>query len=76
MSTYENKLLTLSDGYQYIVLDNTEYNWTNYAVVNEVVNGKLGSNITLYRIVETDRVPLFVLETNLDIIETVLSKMV
>ena len=72
---YEDKLLTLSNGYQYVVLDRVDYEEKSYALVNEVVDGHLGSNATIYRIEPTAGMPVFIKETNLKILESVLAKL-
>lgn len=72
---YSNKLITLSDGYQYVVIDQTEYKGNKYAIVNEIKDGKLGSNITLFRVETVFNMPRFIEEKNLDIVETILAKL-
>ena len=72
---YTNKIITLSDGYQYVILEETVYNGKNYALANDIVNGKLGENITLYRVEYLNNEPNFIVEQDLDVVETVLSKL-
>ena len=74
-TNYKNKLITLSDGYQYVVLSEAEYKGKRYALVNDIVNDNLGPNMTIFRLEEFNDELNFVVEQNLDIVETILSKM-
>jgi len=74
MKEYENKLITLSDGYKYVILGSVEYEGKKYALANEVVNNDLGDNLTIFRIDGDASNPTFVVERDLTVIEQV-SKM-
>lgn len=72
---YMDKLITLSNGIQYIIMENTEFQGTKYVLANEVEEEKLGPIITLFRVEEQDNKVRFVEEPDLAITETVLEKM-
>ncbi len=61
-----DKLLTLGDGKQYVVMTHTEYNGKLYVVVNDVVNGnQLGKNKLLFRVEDPYGHPRFEREENM-----------
>lgn len=74
-NNYSDKLITLSDGYQYVILEELVYEGKNYALANDVVNGRLGQNMTLYRVEYLNDEPNFIAEQNLDIVQNVLTKL-
>ena len=81
IDTLKDRMITLTDGYQYVILDQTEYNNEIYVAAHDVEDGKLGSDVTLYRVETTDKLEpniesmRFIEEKDLDKIETVLSKL-
>ncbi len=72
---YMDKLITLSNGIQYIVIENTEFQGAKYVLANEVEEEKLGPIVTLFRVEEHDDKVRFIEEPDLTITETVLEKM-
>ena len=72
---YMNKLITLSTGIQYVILDNTKYAGKDYVLANEVENGNLGSIVTLFKIEQSDDCTKFIEEDDLSVTESVLAKM-
>ena len=72
---YEDKLITLSDGYKYVILDKTELDGKKYVLADEIIDGRLASNITLYRVEYANDVPHFIEEQDLSVVETVLVKL-
>lgn len=72
---YENKLITLSDGYQYVVLEKINLDGKEYVLANEVEDGDLGENVTIFEVKVTDKGIIFNEEKNIEIAETVLAKM-
>lgn len=72
---YEGKMLTLSTGLKYATLEETEYNGKTYVLANEVVDGQLGTDVTLFRVDIIDNEPNFIEEQDLSIAELVLKKM-
>lgn len=74
-TNYRNKLITLSDGDQYVILSEAKYKGNIYALAHDVVDNKLGSNMTLFRLENINGELNFVIERNLDVVGTVLSSM-
>ena len=72
---YKGKMITLSTGIKYAILEQTEYDGKTYVLANEIVDGKLGTDITLFRVDMIDNEPNFVEEQDLSIAELVLNKM-
>ncbi len=72
---YRNKLITLSDGDQYVVLKEAEYKGKRYALANDVIDNDLGPNMTMFRLEEIDNKLSFIVERDLGIVEKLLSKM-
>lgn len=73
---YINKLITMSDDNQYVILDEIQYDGNTYALANEVIDDNLGSDITLFRVEKADEEPNFTIETNLELVQQVLLNMV
>ena len=60
-----NKLITLSNGTQWVVMQHTEYNGKLYVLVNDVINGtQLGKNKVLFRVEDPYGNPRFEDEEN------------
>ncbi|MBP3841123.1 MAG: hypothetical protein IK997_03230 [Bacilli bacterium] len=74
-TNYRNKLITMSDGEQYVVLSEASYKGKTYALANDIINNNLGSNMTLFRIEDLNGELNFVIERDLDIVSTILTKM-
>lgn len=72
---YMNKLITMSDDNQYVILDEIQYDGNTYALANEVIDDNLGSDITLFRVERINGKFNFIVETNLDIVQQVLLNM-
>ena len=72
---YMNKLITMSDDNQYVILDEIQYDGNTYALANEVIDDNLGSDITLFRVERINGEFNFIVETNLDIVQQVLLNM-
>lgn len=72
---YRNKLITLSDGDQYVVLKEAEYKGKRYALANDVIDNDLGPNMTMFRLEEIDNKLSFIVERDLGIVEKLLTKM-
>lgn len=74
-TNYRNKLITMSDGEQYVVLSEANYKGKTYALVNDIVNNNLGSNMTLFRVENLNGELNFIIERDMDIVGTILTKM-
>lgn len=72
---YRGKMITLTDGLKYATLEQTEYNGKIYVLANEIVDGDLGENITLFRVDIVNGEPNFVVETDFSVAEEVLKKL-
>ena len=72
---YRNKLITLSDGDQYVVLKEAEYKGKRYALANDVINNDLGPNMTMFRLEVIDDKLSFIVERDMGIVEKLLTKM-
>ena len=71
-----DKLITLGDNTQVVILQHTMYEGNIYVLANEVINGtQLGEEKTLYRVENPDGNPRFVPEANLWTCSKVLWKM-
>jgi hypothetical protein len=74
-TNYKNKLITMSDGEQYVVLSEANYKGKTYALANDIVNNNLGSNMTLFRVENLNGELNFIIERDMDIVGTILTKM-
>ena len=74
-TNYRNKLITMSDGEQYVVLSEANYKGKTYALANDIVNNNLGSNMTLFRVENLNGELNFIIERDMDIVGTILTKM-
>lgn len=74
-TNYRNKLITMSDGEQYVVLSEANYKGKTYALANDIVNNNLGPNMTLFRIENLNGELNFIIERDIDIVGTILTKM-
>ncbi len=72
---YRNKLITLSDGDQYVVLKEAEYKGKRYALANDVIDNDLGPNMTIFRLEVINDQLNFIIERDLEIVEKLLTKM-
>lgn len=72
---YRNKLITLSDGDQYVVLKEAEYKGKRYALANDVIDNDLGPNMTIFRLEVINEQLNFIIERDLEIVEKLLTKM-
>jgi len=72
---YMDKLITLSNGIQYVIIKKTDYEGVKYVLANEVEDGNLGPIVTLFRVEEHDGKVRFEEELDLSLTETVLAKM-
>lgn len=72
---YRNKLITLSDGDQYVVLKEAEYKGKRYALANDVIDNDLGHNMTIFRLEVINDQLNFIIERDLEIVEKLLTKM-
>ena len=72
---YMDKLITLSNGIQQIVMEKTEYSGITYVLANEVEDNELGPIVTLFRVEKAGDTVRFVEEPDLTVTETVLAKM-
>jgi len=72
---YRNKLITLSDGDQYVVLKEAVYKGKRYALANDVINNDLGPNMTMFRLEVIDDKLSFIVERDMGIVEKLLTKM-
>ncbi len=72
---YKDKMITLTDGYQYVILEDTQYNGSTYVLANEVIDGDLGPTIVLFKVEGEEANPKFREERDLSVAEMVLAKM-
>ena len=72
---YKDRLITLSNNLQYVILEDTEYEGKLYVLANEVVNNQLDSTITVFRVEVDGEDPSFIEEKDLSVLEAVLVKM-
>jgi len=75
MSEYINKIITLSNGEQIVIIETLDYEGKQYALTNEIVDNKLGTNLTIYRIDNINSETNFVVEKDSDILQAVLLKL-
>lgn len=73
--SYRNKLITMSDGEQYVVLSEASYKGKTYALANDVVNNNLGPNMTLFRVEDLNGEFNFIVERDMNIVNAILTKM-
>lgn len=69
-----NKIIKLDDGNDYVMLESTEYNGTTYYLGNDVVDGHLGNDIAIFKIIKENEKMKVVLEPNIEICEKVITQ--
>ncbi len=72
---FKNKLLTLSDNVQYVIIEDIMYDGKNYVLASEVEDNELAPGKTVFRIETVNGEPKFIEEHDLNILESVLTQM-
>ena len=72
---YKDKLITLSDNIQYVIMLDVEYQGKTYVLANEVEGDDLAPGATIFRVETVNNEPKFYVEQDLSILENVLTLM-
>lgn len=72
---YQDKLITLSDNLQYVILKELEYEGKTYLLANEVSDKELSLSVVLLRVEEIDGEDKLVEEEDLSKAEKILTEM-
>ena len=72
---YENKIISLSNNIQYVVLKELDYEEKKYLLANEISNNELGDSVSLFRVDEINGEDKIIEESNLDKAQIILTEM-